>query len=83
MQTLKDKDLFRQAGIIGGNWCAAASGKVIEVTNPATGLSIGTVPNMGRADTKAAIEAAEAAYPLWKAKTHAERAALIEKWYAL
>ncbi len=83
MLTLKDKDLFRQAGIIGGKWCAAASGKVIDVTNPATGTSIGTVPDMGRADAKAAIEAAEAAYPSWKAKTHAERASLIETWYAL
>ncbi len=83
MKTLKDKDLFRQAGLIGGEWCAAASGKAIEVTDPATQKAIGTVPDMGREDTRAAIAAASAAYPAWRARTHAERAALIEKWYAL
>jgi succinate-semialdehyde dehydrogenase/glutarate-semialdehyde dehydrogenase len=83
MHNLKDKDLFRQAGLIGGTWCAAASGKTIEVIDPATQQVIGTVPDMGRADTRAAIAAAEAAYPAWRAQTHAERAALIETWYAL
>lgn len=83
MKTLSDKDLFRQAGLIGGKWCAATSGKVIEVVDPATQKVIGTVPDMGAEDTRAAIAAAGAAYPAWRARTHAERAALIEKWYAL
>ncbi|MDI6838793.1 MAG: NAD-dependent succinate-semialdehyde dehydrogenase, partial [Rhizobiaceae bacterium] len=83
MKTLRDRDLFRQAGLIGGKWCAAASGKVIEVIDPATQEVIGTVPDMGAEDTRAAIAAAGAAYPAWRARTHAERAALIEKWYAL
>lgn len=83
MQGLKDKDLFRQTGLIGGAWKSAASGKVVDVINPATQAVIGTVPDMGGAETRAAIEAANAAFGLWKKKTHAERAALLEKWFAL
>jgi succinate-semialdehyde dehydrogenase/glutarate-semialdehyde dehydrogenase len=44
------------------------------VTNPATGEIIGTVPRCGRAETAAAIDAAHAALPGWRATTAAERA---------
>ncbi|QCL75340.1 MULTISPECIES: NAD-dependent succinate-semialdehyde dehydrogenase [Agrobacterium] len=83
MQGLKDKELFRQTGLIGGAWKAAASGKVVDVIDPATQAVIGTVPDMGGTETRAAIEAANAAFGPWKKKTHAERAALLEKWFAL
>ncbi|PYG59054.1 NAD-dependent succinate-semialdehyde dehydrogenase [Rhizobium sp. UGM030330-04] len=83
MQGLKDKDLFRQTGLIGDAWKAAASGKVVDVIDPATQTVIGTVPDMGGTETRAAIEAANTAFGPWKKKTHAERAALLEKWFAL
>ncbi|XOK13545.1 NAD-dependent succinate-semialdehyde dehydrogenase [Agrobacterium tumefaciens] len=83
MQGLKDKELFRQTGLIGGAWKTAASGKAVDVIDPATQAVIGTVPDMGSAETHAAIEAANAAFGPWKKKTHAERAALLEKWFAL
>ncbi len=83
MQGLKDKELFRQMGLIGGAWKAAASGKTVDVIDPATQVVIGTVPDMGSVETRAAIEAANAAFGPWKKKTHAERAALLEKWFAL
>ena len=83
MQGLKDKELFRQTGLIGGAWKTAASGKVVDVIDPATQAVIGTVPDMGGAETHAAIEAANAAFGPWKKKSHAERAALLEKWFAL
>ncbi|MCZ7483181.1 NAD-dependent succinate-semialdehyde dehydrogenase [Rhizobium rhizogenes] len=83
MQGLKDKDLFRQTGLIGDLWKAAASGKVVDVIDPATQAVIGTVPDMGGAETRAAIEVANTAFGPWKKKTHAERAALLEKWFAL
>ncbi|EPR16721.1 MULTISPECIES: NAD-dependent succinate-semialdehyde dehydrogenase [Agrobacterium tumefaciens complex] len=83
MQGLKDKELFRQTGLIGGAWKTAASGKAVDVIDPATQAVIGTVPDMGSAETRAAIEAANAAFGPWKKKTHAERAALLEKWFAL
>jgi succinate-semialdehyde dehydrogenase / glutarate-semialdehyde dehydrogenase len=83
MQILKDKSLFRQQGLIGGTWCAAASEKTVEVIDPATQNVLGTVPDMDGSDTRDAIEAAEAAFRPWRQKTHAERAALIEAWHDL
>lgn len=83
MQGLKDRDLFRQAGLIGGAWKAAASGKAVDVIDPATQAVIGSVPDMGGRETRAAVEAADAAFGPWRKKTHAERAALLEKWFAL
>jgi len=83
MQKLSDKDLFRQQGLIGGQWCGAISGATIDVIDPATQASLGTVPDMGRNDTRAAIAAAAIAYPAWRAKTNAERAALLEAWHGL
>ncbi|SCX23843.1 Succinate-semialdehyde dehydrogenase [NADP(+)] GabD [Agrobacterium sp. DSM 25558] len=83
MSFLKDQDLFRQQGLIGGQWLDAACGKTVEVIDPATQKALGSVPDMGGDETRAAIDAAAKAFAPWKAKTHAERAALLEKWYAL
>src|SRR5215475_949602 len=80
---IKDKSLFRQQSFIDGKWADADSGKSVEVTNPATGEVLGTVPNMGTAETRRAIEAANAAWPAWRAKTAKERAAILRKWYDL
>lgn len=83
MQNLNLPSLFRQQGLIGGTWRAAHCGKTVDVTDPASQKVIGTVPDMGGDETRAAIEAADRAYPAWKKKTHAERAALLEAWYGL
>ena len=53
------------------------------VVNPATGKPIGTVPLMGAAETRRAIEAASAAWPAWRAKTAKERGAILRKWHEL
>ncbi|TCU30507.1 succinate-semialdehyde dehydrogenase/glutarate-semialdehyde dehydrogenase [Rhizobium azibense] len=83
MHQLKDKDLFRQVGLIDGTWVKASSSKTIDVIDPASQTTIGTVPDMGQAETRAAIDAAAKAFKSWKKKTHAERAALLERWHAL
>jgi succinate-semialdehyde dehydrogenase/glutarate-semialdehyde dehydrogenase len=83
MHQLNDKDLFRQAGLIDGSWVRAASSRTIDVIDPASQTAIGTVPDMGQAETRAAIDAAAKAFKSWKKKTHAERAALLERWHAL
>ncbi|WP_456686035.1 aldehyde dehydrogenase family protein, partial [Bradyrhizobium sp. P5_C11_2] len=83
MQKLSDDGLFRQQGLIGGEWQGALSGKTIDVIDPATQMVLGTVPDMGRDDTRAAIAAAGKAYPAWRARTNAERAALLETWHGL
>ncbi len=77
---LADPKLLRQQAWIDGQWCNADSGKTIAVTNPATGATIGTVPNMGAAETRRAIAAADAAMPAWRAKTAKDRARLLRKW---
>ncbi|ATU94187.1 NAD-dependent succinate-semialdehyde dehydrogenase [Phyllobacterium zundukense] len=83
MNELKDTSLFREHGLIDGQWCGAAAGRKIEVINPATQEAIGVVPDMDGGDTRAAIEAAENAFGSWRKKTHAERAALLESWHDL
>jgi succinate-semialdehyde dehydrogenase/glutarate-semialdehyde dehydrogenase len=80
---LKDPQLFRSQCHIDGAWLAADGGKTIAVRNPATGETLGTVPQMGAAETKRAIEAAERALPAWRAKTAKERAVILRKWFEL
>src|SRR6266516_6363526 len=80
---LKDPSLFRQQCYIDGKWADADSGKSIPVNNPATGEILGTVPNMGAAEARRAIEAANAAFPAWRAKTAKERANILRKWFDL
>ena len=53
---------MKQANLVGGEWIAADSGGTIEVTNPATGEVMGTVPNSGEAETNRAIAAAAEAF---------------------
>jgi succinate-semialdehyde dehydrogenase/glutarate-semialdehyde dehydrogenase len=80
---LKDRKLLREQCYIDGAWFDADSGKSTPVHNPATGEQIGTVPRMGGAETKRAIEAAERALPAWRAKTAKERAVILRKWFDL
>lgn len=80
---LRDLSLFRQQAFIGGRWESSSDGKVIEVINPANGEVLGTVPNMGAAQARKAIEAAEAAMPEWRKRTAKERAQVLRKWYEL
>ena len=81
--SLNNPALFVERAYIGGAWVGAASGATVPVDNPATGAIIGTVPDCGEADTQAAIDAAEAAFPAWRARTAADRAAVLERWHAL
>jgi succinate-semialdehyde dehydrogenase / glutarate-semialdehyde dehydrogenase len=80
---LKDPKLFREEGYIDGAWTAADSRKAFAVVDPATGEEIGSVPDMGAAETRRAIDAAEQAWPEWRAKTAKERAAILRRWFDL
>ena len=80
---LKDRELFRQQCFIDGEWVDADSGETVEVTNPANGKVIGTMPNAGAAETKRAISAADRAWKDWRSMTAKERAALIRAWHDL
>ena len=83
MTRLRDADLLRQQAFVGGRWSAADSGATLEVLNPATGERLGTVPNMGREETRRAIEAARDALASWRALTARERGRILRRWYEL
>jgi succinate-semialdehyde dehydrogenase/glutarate-semialdehyde dehydrogenase len=80
---LKNDFLLRQRCYIRGAWIDADDGKTISVTNPATGEVIGTVPKMGAAETRRAIEAADAAMVGWRRRTAKERAGVLRRWFDL
>ena len=80
---LRDPDLLRTRALIGGQWLDAASGATHTVVNPATREPLGTVPDMGVAETRRAVEAAAHAFPPWAALTAKERAGILRRWYEL
>ena len=80
---LKDPALLRELCFIDGRWSAADSGAVLDVTNPATLKKMGSIPNMGAAETRRAIAAAAAALPAWRARTAKERAIILRRWFDL
>jgi acyl-CoA reductase-like NAD-dependent aldehyde dehydrogenase len=79
--SLQDPDLFRRQAYVGGHWCDADNGATLDVNNPATGEILGTVPLMGTAETRRAIEAAKSAWGDWRRKPAKDRSALLRKWY--
>ena len=82
VSVLKDASLFRDRAFVNGAWIEADNRKRIDVDNPAGG-GVGTVPDMGAAETRRAIEAAAAALPAWRALVAKERSAILRKWFDL
>lgn len=80
---LHNQDLFRQQAYIDGQWLDADNGQTIAVNNPATGEVLGSVPKMGRDETRRAIDAAERALPAWRDLTAKDRANRLRKWFEL
>lgn len=78
---LKDKSLFREEAYIAGRWVGSA--EKINVTNPANGQVIGTVPALGRAETLEAIKAAETAQKTWAATPAKQRGQILRRWFEL
>jgi succinate-semialdehyde dehydrogenase/glutarate-semialdehyde dehydrogenase len=70
---------MREACLVGGAWIGADGGGTINVTNPADGAVIGTVPRAGAAETRRAIDAAAAALPAFRATALSERVALLHR----
>ena len=83
MLRLQDPSLLRQQAYVDGAWTNADGGATREVLNPATGGRLGTVPDMGAAETGRAIEAARKAFPAWAARAAKDRAAVLRRWYEL
>ena len=83
MMQLKDPGLLKNAALLDGAWVQADSGAHVDVVNPATGERIGSVPNMGAAETARAIAAADCAFQSWRAKTAEARAEILRRWFEL
>ena len=80
---LKDPALLKSLAFVGNAWIAADGGTSFAVRNPASGAEIARVPDMGAAETKRAIGAAQAAFALWRSKTAKERSGTLRKWFEL
>lgn len=81
MLELQDPSLLRQQCFVNGQWFGAD--QTIDVTNPANGEVIASVPRLGADETRAAIEAAESAWPAWRSRTAKERATVLKRWFDL
>ncbi len=78
---LKDPTLATDKSLVGNDWIAtSASGKTFDVTNPANGEVIATVPDLNRSEVAKAIDVAYTAQKAWAKKTGKERAAILRKW---
>ena len=80
---LSDPTLLLTKALVGGTWCDADSGGSFPVTNPARGDVICTVPDMGAAETRRAIDAACLAQKDWAARTGKDRSGILRKWFEL
>ena len=81
--SLNDSQLLKSQAYIGGEWTPAGNSATFAVNNPATGESLGTVPDMSAADARQAIAAAGAAFPEWSAMPARKRSQLLRKWFDL
>lgn len=75
--------LFRQQAFIAGVWRDADDDATLAVTNPATGATLGKIPNMGAEEARQAVDAASQALPAWRAMTAAQRGMLLKAWHRL
>jgi len=78
---LNDPTLLKTDGLINGQWIASSSR--FDVHDPATGLKLADVANLGPQEADAAIAAANAAWPAWRNKTAKERSIILRKWFDL
>jgi len=77
LETLKSAGWLREGNAIGGVWRDADNGARYTVSDPATGNVIGTIPLSGKAETRAAIDAAYEAFGPWSRTLASERAAAL------
>lgn len=80
---LNDKSLLKSQAYVNGKWVGARSGKTFEVQDPATGKTIGSMPEMNKEDIDLAIKAAVDAFPSFKRTTGRQRSKMLRKWYDL
>jgi len=80
---ISNSSLWKTDAYINGQWCAADDNTTLDVDNPVNGDVLAKVANCGTAETKRAIEAAEAAFIVWRKTSVNERSKLLRKWHDL
>jgi len=81
LSLLRDPSLLKTDALVNGQWVTGSSR--FEVKDPSNGQVLADVANLGATDAQAAITAANAAWPAWRAKTAKERSILLRKWFDL
>lgn len=83
MSSVAALSLFRAQAFVQGEWIAAENGATFPVSSPSTGEWLASVPDLGRNESRRAIEAAASAWPAWRDRTARERAAVLHAWFAI
>ncbi|MDM0049831.1 NAD-dependent succinate-semialdehyde dehydrogenase [Variovorax sp. J22R115] len=78
--TLERQDLMPGRQLIGGEWRDASDSRRLDVIDPATDIVFASVPDGTAADARAAVDAAHAAFPVWRAVPAKERARILKRW---
>ncbi|HKX41938.1 MAG TPA: NAD-dependent succinate-semialdehyde dehydrogenase [Burkholderiaceae bacterium] len=77
---LTRQDLLPARHLVAGEWCDAHDGRRLDVTDPATDAVFASVPDGAAADARAAVDAAHAAFPAWRAVPAKQRAQILKRW---
>lgn len=80
---LKDPSLFIEKSYIDGQWVSSSSNKTFNVYNPASEALVGTCPESNTEDINAAIQAAEKAFPAWRAQSGRQRGRILRRLFEL
>jgi succinate-semialdehyde dehydrogenase/glutarate-semialdehyde dehydrogenase len=80
---ISNKALLKTGAYIDGKWVDSDGGATYQVNNPATGDLIAECASCGTAETRRAIEAAEAAMPAWRKRSAKDRAGVLRRWFNL
>ena len=81
LASLRDVSLLKTDALINGRWVTGV--RRFDVSDPATGLKLADVANLGAAETGQALQAADAAWPAWRSKTAKERSQVLRRWFDL
>ena len=80
---ISDKSLLHGVSYVNGQWCAARSGDLVSVTDPASGDIVGDVASMSSEESAAAVDAAQVAFPGWSGLLPQERSVILRRWFDL
>jgi len=81
MNILQQPTLFKQSCYADGKWISSSN--VINVTNPANGELIGTIPKLSEQQIIDTIEKSQQAMQKWKQETAKSRSIILRNWFNL